>query len=209
MIDVKQITVSFGDLKIIEDLTFSVPKQKICVIKGQSGSGKSTLLKTLLGFVPQFSGEIQINGIELNSKNVAKIRKFTSWLPQQTEIYFDTVKELFFAPFELKANKKLFPTDSQIKQIFQSLNISTDLLDKKISQISGVQKQRIALASVLLLKKPLILLDEPTSALDKGNELLVIDTIRKYAKNSTLLIASHTPAWFDVADLTIDLDQKK
>ncbi len=209
MIDVKQITVSFGDLKIIEDLTFSVPKQKICVIKGESGSGKSTLLKTLLGFVPHFSGKIVINGIELNDKNVAKIRKFTAWLPQQTEIYFDTVKELFFAPFELKANKRLLPSKGQIEQIFQSLNISTQLLDKKISQISGGQKQRIALASILLLKKPLILLDEPTSALDKGNELLVIETIRKFAANSTLLIASHTPAWFGVADLIVDLDQKK
>ncbi len=209
MIDVKQITVSFGDLKIIEDLTFSVPKQKICVIKGESGSGKSTLLKTLLGFVPHFSGKIVINGIELNDKNVAKIRKFTAWLPQQTEIYFDTVKELFFAPFELKANKRLLPSKGQIEQLFQSLNISTQLLDKKISQISGGQKQRIALASILLLKKPLILLDEPTSALDKGNELLVIETIRKFAANSTLLIVSHTPAWFGVADLIVDLDQKK
>ncbi len=207
MIDVKQLSINFSSGKIIDNLSFFVPKNKICVIKGQSGRGKTTLLKTLLGFVPNFSGKIIINDLELNDKNVSKIRKITGWLPQQTEIYFDTVKELFFAPFEVKTNKKLLPTNEQIQQIFASLNLSTQLLNKKITQISGGQKQRIALASILLLNKPILLLDEPTSALDKDNELLAIGTIQKYAANSTVLIATHTSAWLDAADLIIDLDK--
>ncbi len=205
MIDVKNLAIEFDAQTIIENLHFTIPTGKLGVIVGQSGKGKSTILKALLGFVPNFRGKITVNSIPLNQQTVSRIRKFTAWLPQQTEIYYQTAREMFFAPFELKANKHKRPTESQIKQIFEKLNLDFSILDKPINQISGGQKQRLAIASIILLDKQVILLDEPTSALDSENSKNVVNLIGSL-QDKTILVATHTSDWQQVADVLINLD---
>ncbi|NPA44045.1 MAG: ATP-binding cassette domain-containing protein [Chlorobi bacterium] len=204
MIKIENLNISFKSEIIYNDFSLSVSKGEKVAIIGKSGKGKSTLLNLLAGFISDFKGNVQINGIQLNTENISEIRKQIAWLPQETALNFKTVKELFFAPFNFEINKKLKPSEKEISDIFRELELSTKLLNKKTKEISGGQKQRILLASCLLLNRPLLLIDEPTSALDDSIKMKVTDFILS-KRNLTVISATHDEYWIKKSDTVIEL----
>lgn len=204
MITIDKLNISFNSEIIYNDFSFSAKKGEKIAVVGKSGKGKSTLLNLLAGFIPDFSGDIKINGILLNSSNIQKIREQISWLPQETSLNFKSVEEMFFAAFEFDLNKNLKPSEKEIKSIFEELELSLELLKKKTKEISGGQKQRIILASCLLLKKPLLLIDEPTSALDDSIKRKVTDFILN-TNDLTVIAATHDSYWIKNSDKVIEL----
>ncbi|MGI9526220.1 MAG: ABC transporter ATP-binding protein [Weeksellaceae bacterium] len=204
MIQVKNLTVALGGKTIIDNLSFSLDKGKKMAIIGGSGTGKTTLLNTMAGFIPNFKGTILIDNIALNPTNIATIRSQIAWLPQDTSLNVKTVEELFYAPFNLQANKKQKPSKQEILEIFDAFELSESLLLKDSRDISGGQKQRIILASCILLHKPLLLIDEPTSALDKTIKEKVTDYVLGI-KELTILAVTHDKYWMDQSDDILSL----
>jgi len=205
IIEIRNLSVKFKDTELYHGLNADIFKNEKVAITGESGSGKSTLINVLLGFNPSFNGIIKIYNKELNAKNVHEIRKKTAYVPQELNFgVFPNVKKLFFRPFEFKANKHLYPTEEQIKEIFDLFELDLKLLNHSIKEISGGQKQRIVLASGILLKKPLLFLDEPTSALNTSIKNKITDYLLGL-KNTTLIAATHDEYFIAKAQKIIKL----
>jgi len=204
MIKIDKLSISFKDEKIYNDFSLTINRGVNIAVTGKSGRGKSTLLNLLVGFIPNFSGEVFIDDIRLESKNIDRIRSMIAWLPQETAINFPTVEELFFAPFEFVRNTGSKPEKKEISEIFEAFELDEQLMSKNTKEISGGQKQRIILASCILLNKPLLLLDEPTSALDEDIKEKVTDYILS-RNDLTILAATHDGYWIDHSDEVIKL----
>lgn len=202
MIRIENLNISFNNETIYKDYSLNISKGTKLAITGKSGTGKSTLLNLLAGFIPDFSGDITIDNIVLNSININKIRELIAWLPQETSLNFPTVKEMFYAPFSFVANKNNTPSKQEISKIFKEFELDEQLLTKKVKEISGGQKQRIILASCLLLKKDILLIDEPTSALDVEIKEKVTDYIFR-KKDLTVIAATHDDYWINNSDKVI------
>ncbi|MBT3209575.1 MAG: ATP-binding cassette domain-containing protein [Bacteroidetes bacterium] len=204
IVQVKNLTIGFDDKIIIENLNFDVNRGEKVSIVGKSGRGKTSLLNALLGFVEIQKGDINILGKNLNIKNIREIRSKISWLPQEVNLQLNTVKELFYIPFQFTVNKNNTPSEDEINSVFNKIDLEIDILTKSINEISGGQKQRIAIASCFLLKKPILILDEPSSALDSKVIELLIDFLFSQ-KDLTIISSSHNELWINRSDKIINL----
>lgn len=204
MIRIENLSVTFEDQKIFQNFSFHIEKGEKIALVGESGKGKSTLLNVLTGFIPQFSGAIYIDDIELNVTNIKKIRKKISWVPQDTNLNFDSVKDLLYTPFEFHVNKRKKPTEKDVLNIFSKLLLTKDILYKKVKEISGGQKQRVILTGSLLLNKPILFVDEPTSALDEESKKAISDYVLSN-KELTVLAATHDEYWAKFSDRILEL----
>lgn len=204
MIHAKDVVVRFEQETVLDNLSFEVSQGAKVAIKGLSGSGKSTLLHVLMGFVIPDSGEVSIAGHPLNQDHIQKIRSQIAWLPQELPLLLDRVRDLFLMPFSFARNKGLLPSDREVAEIFEAFRLETSLLNKPLQEISGGQKQRVALASCVLMRRPLLLLDEPTSALDAVTRQGVVDYLFNLP-GLTVLALSHDQEWIARSDEVISL----
>lgn len=195
---------SYDGKPLISGFSVNIKRNEKVALYGPSGSGKSTLVHAILGFVQPEQGEITVNNLHISPTSINDIRLLTSWLPQDISLPCNTVRELIYSPFELKANKALKPTDHDILTKFDKLNLDHDLLNKEINEISGGQKQRILLITTVLLHKPILLLDEPTSALDAQSVDLVINYL-KSLHDTTIIAISHDEKLINSLDTKIKI----
>lgn len=202
----QNVSLAFGKNRIFhKDTLFVEEKEKVC-ITAPSGYGKSTFLNLLMGFQRPDSGEVFVLGQKLNRDSVREIRHRLSWLPQEVYIDAETGRELLMAPFNFRENRDQRPEDLRIKEALEELMLDVSLLDQSTDTLSGGQKQRLALASCILLGKPLLLLDEPTSALDDEAVEHVAEVLAGM-EEITLISASHDERWLKNMDRVIDLTE--
>lgn len=200
-ISFKNVTVDFADEPgVIDNLTFNAPAKQHTVLKGESGSGKSTILKLILGFLVPAKGSISFQ----NNNDHKSIRQYTAWLPQDLNMGDGTTTEIIQKPFSFKLNGNRQISDSKIRETLKSLGISENHLDKKFSDLSTGQRQRVGLAICYFLDKPLLLLDEPTSALDQVSKQKAADLLIN--SDRTIISTSHDAFWVDLADNVIELN---
>lgn len=198
----KNIKKTYGDLTVLENLSFEVDKNEIAAILGPSGIGKSTLLKCIVQLESFDSGSFILNGEILTEKNRTQVG-----LVFQSSSLFqhkNVLENLLMAPryHKLYEDKELLSMADSYLQDF-------GLLDKKFaypSELSGGQKQRIAIIRALLLKPLLLCFDEPTSSLDQENKMLLLDILQKIKKDHAILIVSHDEDFIEkIADTKIQL----
>ena len=190
MIEINNITVRFENKTPIENFSLRVKEGEKYILEGESGKGKTTLLKSILGFVELESGEIICDGIKLSKENLVEYRSKISYLPQNLNLDFETLEQMVYYPFSFEINKSLKPDKSQIESIFNLLNLNTSLLKQNLQEVSGGEKQRALFASIMLLKRPIVLLDEPTASLD----IVSAKTIWEYIysqKDITFICVTH------------------
>lgn len=198
----KNIKKNFGELTVLENLSFEVDKNEIAAILGPSGIGKSTLLKCIVQLEPLDSGSFILNGETLTEKNRTQVG-----LVFQSSSLFqhkNVLENLLMAPryHKLYEEKELLSMADSYLQDF-------GLIDKKYAypaELSGGQKQRIAIIRALLLKPLLLCFDEPTSSLDQENKMLLLDILQKIKKDHAILIVSHDEDFIErIADKKIQL----
>lgn len=206
MITLKDLTVKFDGKVLYRNFSMSVEKGEKVTLAGESGVGKTTLIHLLLGFLPVYQGNVYIFGKKLNPQNILYIRSNTAYVPQELFLPLSTVEEIIHTPFRFKKNKDTFPSRQKITKTLNELNLEEDILKKNLDEISGGQKQRIAIASALLLEKPLLILDEPTSALDTNTIEKVVNRVLKQ-NEQTVLSTSHNQNWTNHSDRIYNLDQ--
>jgi putative ABC transport system ATP-binding protein len=201
IIQFNNVSLKFDNTIFIKGFTKQIFENEKVVFSGVSGSGKSSLLNSILGFVPIHEGEIWVNDLQVNAKNIHEIRKIISWLPQ--DLFFDikSCRELVNLPFSFVINKKFQPKENQFQEMISQLLLPNDILDKNLNEISGGQRQRLILASLLLLPKPILILDEPTSALDQKSTEALLEIIQTQKK--TLISSSHDAFWNNKMDKII------
>jgi putative ABC transport system ATP-binding protein len=116
----------------------------------------------------------------------------------------ESVRDALLLPFQFKSHREIIPTEAQLIEVLQRLQLPATILNQESSRISGGEKQRIALARGLLLGKKLYLLDEVTSALDSESKQAVLDVFSD--PDLTVLSVSHDNQWLDHCSIVFELD---
>ena len=213
MIKIRNLSKSFGELKVLKDINLEVKKGEVVAIIGPSGTGKSTLLRCINYLEEPEEGEIEIDGFKVNAKNIT--RKEIYELRKKTSMVFQTYN-LFKNKTALENVMEPLTTVQRIDRKVaekKALNIldAVGLLDKKDfypSKLSGGQQQRVGIGRAMAVEPKVMLFDEPTSALDPELVGEVLDVIRSLAENhTTMLIVTHEMDFArNVADKIIFMD---
>jgi putative bacteriocin ABC transporter len=195
MIKLENVTKTIGEKVILENLSLKINQGDLVAIVGKSGSGKSTLLN-LLGLIDgDYSGHYEIFGqqnVPFNSvKSQAIIREHISYLFQNFALIDNETVEynLMLALKYVKLSKK--DKVKKIEEILERVGLSSTL-HQKVSELSGGEQQRIAVARAILKPSQLLLADEPTGSLDPENRDLVLNFLLDMNKEGkTVIIVTH------------------
>jgi len=174
------------------DLTQILQQGEHLAISGPSGCGKTSLLLVLAGLRPSESGTFSWQGKSIDAGSLTWWRQQFCYLPQQPVMGAEEVGQVLRLPWQLKAMKSAVPDDQQCLSVLDKLALSQHL-DQPVSQLSGGEKQRLAIARAILMDRPLWLLDEPTSALDPDSRNKVIALLSELQVTSVSI--SHDPFW--------------
>lgn len=192
MIEVKNLTKSFGGAKAVDNVSFSVQEGKVTSIIGSSGSGKSTTLRCINGLEKKDSGEIYIDGELVTEKNLRDVRTKTSMVFQNFNLFnnLTVLKNITAAPVNVKGVSKA-EAEKKALELLETVGLA-DKKDAYPKSLSGGQKQRVAIARALAMEPEIILFDEPTSALDPEMVGEVLDVMKRLASSGmTMLIVTH------------------
>ncbi len=196
LLEIKNLTKSFGKKIVLENLSFKVKKGTVFSIIGPSGSGKSTLAKILIGLEKYDKGEIlfEQKPIEIHLKENKKLfRKKVQIILQNSASSFNPrqkVIEILKEPFEFH---KIPYSKEKLISILKQVGLDKSFLDRFPHQMSGGQRQRIAIARVLILKPSLLILDEILRGLDLSLQGQILDLLIKLKEKNdfTLIFISH------------------
>lgn len=189
--------VSFGytaDRPILHDVSFTIrPGQKTAIV-GASGAGKSTIARLLFRFYDVTAGRILINGEDIRHYTQASIRRLTGVVPQDTVLFNETI-EYNIAYGRPGAKSEDVREAAQRAHLGSFIDGLTDGWHTRVGErglkVSGGEKQRIAIARVLLKNPPLLVFDEATSSLDMNSEKMITDALDEVAQSHTTLIIAH------------------
>ncbi|MVB12777.1 putative iron export ATP-binding protein FetA [Caprobacter fermentans] len=180
-----------GEKAILKDLSLEIfPGDYISVV-GPSGSGKSTFLKLCCHLISPTEGSILINGADVMKLDPAELRKKIGYCFQTPVLFGRTVEDNLSYPYRIR-NRKM--DGGRVNKLFSLFQMDPDYLKHEIVNLSGGEKQRIALIRSLLFQPEVLLLDEATSALDPENTLIVERVIRTLNQDGvTVLWITHNP----------------
>ena len=193
ILEYKEINKSFGAKQILKDINLQIESNKIVGLLGKNGSGKSTLFKSILGLIKIKSGQILVDGVDINKLKEKERAKYIAYVSQNIMLPPLTVYEIvsmgrmpYYNFISNKSDKDV------IEEILKKLNIF-DLKDKIATELSGGERQLVSIARALAQKSRVIVFDEPTSNLDIKNEVFFKKTIKELVKteNISILISVH------------------
>lgn len=189
MIEVKEITKSYGKHVVLDHFSVDFEQNGVTVILGPSGTGKSTLLRCINGLEKVDSGDILVNGLSVNSKkNLKKIRMDCGMVFQRTVIFphMDVMENLIFSPMKLlKMPKK--EAEDKARYYLEKVGLA-DKENAHHDELSGGEQQRIAIARALMMNPKALLLDEITSALDPEMTSEVLNILEKLAEEGVCML---------------------
>ncbi len=214
MIEVKNITKSFGNLQVLKGINLTIEKGEIVAIMGASGAGKTTLLQIIGTLLKPDSGLIKLNNtdvINLKDKYLAKFRnqhigfvfQFHHLLPE-----FTALENVCIPAFVGKTPRHL--AESKAEEILKFLNLG-DRLEHKPNELSGGEQQRVAVARALINNPDVILADEPSGNLDTKNKRelhnLFFSLRDKY--DQTIVIVTHDKELANMSDRMLNMHDGK
>jgi iron complex transport system ATP-binding protein len=196
MILIDSISVSRGANAVIKDLSSEFKAGTITAIIGPNGCGKSTLLAAIAGDLPLTSGAIKLNGNDLQSYQIAELAKLRSVVLQQPAF------NLAFTVQEVLAMARLAGSTLESETAAIAKLAIKELADRKVTELSGGEKQRVAIALAIAVDAPVLLLDEPLAAQDVESTNRIIELFKSAAKaGKTIILVAHMPeselSWCD------------
>ena len=206
----RDVEFSYGEEKILNQVSLDIPKGCILGIHGRSGSGKSTLLKLFMRFWDVQAGSVQISGRDVRNINTSNLRQMESFVTQETVIFHDSIEANIAVGKSgatreevIRAAKK-----ASIHDFIQTLPKGYDTLVEELGDsLSGGERQRIGIARAFLHDGPFLLLDEPTSNLDSLNEGIILKALKEEKEERTVLLVSHRQSTMNIADQVYEMDE--
>ena len=204
--------VDFGylpDVKIIDDLSLTVKKGQKIAIVGETGAGKSTIVKLLMKFYDIDSGEIKIDGVNIDEYDKHSLRSLIGMVLQDSWLFSDTIENnikygnLDSTKEELMNASKQANTDNFIKQLPEGYDTC---LNEDSDNISHGQKQLLTIARTILSNKKILILDEATSSVDTRTEKLIQNAMSNLMEDTTCFIIAHRLSTIRNADNIIVLE---
>ncbi len=190
-------------------VSIRIPQGSMIAIVGASGAGKSTLLDLLLRFHEPQHGTIRIDGVPLGEIELSSWRSRLSVVSQDPYIFDDTIRAniLYGRPestdAELVAAARLACADEFVRQLPQGYET---VVGERGTQISGGQRQRLALARALIRDPDILILDEATNALDTLTDRAFQEALRQFGRDRTVIVVAHRQALIERADHVVVLD---
>jgi ABC-2 type transport system ATP-binding protein len=189
MIEVKSLGKSYGAIKAVDDLSFTVEAGQVLGFLGPNGAGKSTTMKMLTGFLTPTSGSVLINDVDV-AQNSVSARRNIGYLPEGAPSYGEmTVQQflLFIARARLIDRTEV---PAKVEQVIEKLNLS-EVKHQAIETLSKGFKRRVGLAQAIIHDPQILILDEPTDGLDPNQKREVRGLIRDMAKDKIIIISTH------------------
>ena len=210
----KNLTFSYPETEVKQLININLhikPKEKVAIL-GKVGSGKSTLQKLILGFYYQDEGSLLLDGIDVKQIDPVELRSNISYMAQEIVLFAGTVRSNM-------VYKKKNATDEEIVEAAR-LSGALNFINKHPlgfempvfengTNLSGGQAQSVALARTIIDDSPILILDEPTKSFDTATERQVLQNIKKYAEDKTLILITHKPSDLMLVDRIIIMDDGK
>ncbi len=210
-IEFKNVDFSYPDedKTALRNISFKIKAGEHVGIIGQVGSGKSTLSNILMGFYEAGRGAVFIDNLDIKQIDPVDLRQNYNFVPQDVTLFSGTVRDNITL-------KSPHATDAEIVKAagFGVVNALTDRhplgMDLQVGErgynVSGGQRQSIALARAFISESPIVLLDEPTNAMDHNTEVKVINNLKVATKGKTTIIITHKPSILTIVDRLLVMD---
>jgi len=189
LIEVENLTKSYGAVTAVDHISFTVNKGEILGFLGPNGAGKTTTMRILTGFMPATSGTARVDGFDVTNESL-EVRRRIGYLPETPPVYPDMSVEAYL---DFVARIKNVPSDRRADRITDALQ-KTSLVDKRhelIKRLSRGYKQRVGIAQALVHDPDVIILDEPTVGLDPKQIIEVRNLIKGLAGSHTIILSTH------------------
>jgi subfamily B ATP-binding cassette protein MsbA len=192
------------------DISFKAEPGQTIALVGASGGGKSTLANLISRFYTHDTGEILIDGVEINDYQLANLRKQIALVNQQVTLFNDTIANNIAYGVLATATRSEITAAATGAYAMEFVDKLDQGLDTEIGEngvkLSGGQRQRLALARALLKDAPILILDEATSALDTESERYIQAALQKIMRNRTTLVIAHRLSTIENADMILVID---
>jgi len=205
--------VSFGykeGISVLKNISFNIPDGKVFALVGESGAGKSTLAQMMLRFYDPSRGSIKIDGIDLRDYTISSLRENVGFVMQENLLFHDSIiNNIRLGKTSVARNKVISAAKrAQAHEFISKLPKGYDsVVGERGVKLSGGEKQRIALARVLLDNPPILVLDEATSALDSKTEHALQVALKEVMKGRTTLVIAHRLSTVMDADQILVIDK--
>ena len=189
MIEIKNVTKKYPNNTAVKNISFEVKDGEIVGLLGPNGAGKSTTMNMITGFIEPTSGNIIVNGYDIQKKP-KKAKKEIGYMPEGVPLYKGlTVQEFIKFMADLKEVKRKEKKEA-VAKVMEETGL-TDVKNKLISSLSRGYKQRVSLAGALIGNPDVIILDEPTVGLDPKQITDIRKLIKELGKKHTVILSSH------------------
>jgi len=206
MIEISNLTKSYGKIKAVDNISFTVNKGEILGFLGPNGAGKSTTMNIITGFISSTSGTVKVDGFDILERP-EEVKKRIGYLPEHPPLYMDmTVNEYLNFCADLKSVPKK-DWKNQKTDIMELVKIS-HVSHRLVKNLSKGYKQRVGLAQALVGTPDVLVLDEPTVGLDPKQIIEIRKLIKALGKNHTIILSSHIlPEVSAVCDRVVIIDR--
>ena len=200
MLQIKNLTKSYGNVKAVDDLSLEIRPGEICGFIGHNGAGKTTTIKCICGILPFEKGDIKVNGISVR-EDPLKCKKILSYIPDNPDIY-----EFMTGIQYLNFIADIYGVDSSVRQerihrIADQLELTTDL-NQSVGAYSHGMKQKLVIISALIHDPKLIIMDEPFVGLDPTASYQLKQLMREHCnQGGSIFFSTHV---LDVAEKLCD-----
>ncbi|MDR0872147.1 MAG: gliding motility-associated ABC transporter ATP-binding subunit GldA [Prevotellaceae bacterium] len=187
-IKVENISKKYGSQQVLDNVSFNIPSGQIVGFLGPNGAGKSTMMKIITGFIPDFTGNAEVAGINIRTAPI-EAKRMIGYLPEHNPLYLDMyVKEYLL--FVAKSYGMGRESAKKVDEMVQKTGL-TEEYRKKIGQLSKGYRQRVGLAQALIHDPQVLILDEPTTGLDPNQVVDVRNLIIETGKEKTVMLSTH------------------
>jgi subfamily B ATP-binding cassette protein MsbA len=213
-IKLKNVNFNYIDSEsnVLKNINLEIKKGEVIALVGTSGSGKTTLANLIPRFFEPSSGEILIDGVNINKYSLKSLRKKIALVSQDTFLFKDSIKTNMLAGNN-KANKEDIKNALNLAYAYDFVETFEDkeetIIGERGTRLSGGEKQRLAIARAIIKNAPILILDEATSSLDTESEIKVQKALDRLMENKTTLVIAHRLSTIKNANKIIVMENGK
>ncbi|CAM3597827.1 iron ABC transporter ATP-binding protein FetA [Rahnella bruchi] len=185
LLRLQDVSFTLNNIPLLEPVSLTLNPGEFTLLTGPSGSGKSTLLKIIASLQTPTGGKLWFKGEDISHIKPEAYRQRVSYCFQTPSLFGETVYDNLALPYQIR-NKK--PEDDKLRDWLKRVNLSEDMLTKRTQELSGGEKQRVALLRNLQFMPDVLLLDEITSALDEENKININEIIASLADKERIAV---------------------
>jgi len=193
VIDIESISVGFGNVSVLNDVSLTVTEGEFLALIGPNGAGKTTLLRSCNGLLDPDRGSVRIGGRDIATASAREVGRLVATVPQETEVAFEFDVREFVMMGRTPHRSRFSTAGSTDHEAVESALERTDtarFADRSVGDLSGGQRQRVVFARALAQETPVLLLDEPTASLDINHQVRTLSLARDLARDGKTVIAA-------------------